>query len=615
MEHSLPKESTFTSDKIGLSNLLGSIHTGSIQLPDFQRGWVWDDEHIRDLIESISLSYPMGTIMLLEMGGKTTHFKPRAIDGAPEPKDEPEQLILDGQQRLTSLYQAIFSYGVVNTRDSRKKPIKRWYYIDMRKALSANGDRSDAIISLAEDRAVRNFRGDVQEDYDSSEKEYLNCLFPLNQVFNSSAWRHGFNEYWDHSPERVRLFDQFESEVIDRFKGYLVPVIFVKKNTPKEAVCQVFEKVNTGGVSLTVFELLTASFAAQNYSLREDWESRAGQLRKNRLLAAVQNTDFLQAIALLVTYTKQLEAVNRNEREENIPGISCKRKEILRLTVDDYKYWAGKVEKGFIEASRFLYRQYFFTQRDLPYRTQLVPLAAIFAWLGPALETDNAQTKLAQWFWCGILGELYGSSVESRFARDLPEVTGWIKTNQSLPKTIEDANFSPSRLYTLRTRNSAAYKGIHALLMRQGCLDFRTGLTMQEQAYFEDNIDIHHIFPYDWCEKNQIPAGQRDCIINKTPLSARSNRIIGGNAPSVYLEAIQKNAEIPAKRLDEILCSHLITPSHLRQNDFTAFFKLRETQLLDIIEKAMGKSMMREAASQPVDLEDYEGNETQEVFA
>ena len=615
MELPIPKESTFTSDKIGLSNLLASIHTGSIQLPDFQRGWVWDDEHIRDLIESISLSYPMGTIMLLEMGGKTTHFKPRAIDGAPEPKDEPEQLILDGQQRLTSLYQAIFSNGVVNTRDSRKKPIKRWYYIDMRKSLSSNGDRSDAIISLAEDRTVRNFRGEVQEDYSSSEKEYQHCLFPLNRVFNSSAWRHGFNEYWDHSSEKVRLFDQFESEVIDRFKGYLVPVIFVKKNTPKEAVCQVFEKVNTGGVSLTVFELLTASFDALNYSLRDDWEIRAGRLKKNRLLAAVQNTDFLQAIALLVTYTKQLDAIHRDENEENIPGISCKRKDILRLTVDDYQNWANKVEKGFGDAARFLYRQHFFDQRDLPYRTQLVPLAAIFTWLGSAAETDSAQSKLAQWFWCGILGELYGSSVESRFARDLPEVSTWIRTNQSLPKTIEDANFSPSRLYTLRTRNSAAYKGIHALLMRQGCLDLRTGVTMQEQAYFEDSVDIHHIFPYDWCEKNSIPTGQRDCIINKTPISARSNRMIGGNAPSVYLEAIQKNAEISATRMDEILRSHLIAPAFLREDNFSAFFTQRETSLLDIIEKAMGKSMMREAASQPIDMEDYEGKDAEETFA
>ena len=117
-------ESTFTSDKTSLQEILGLIHKGEIQLPDFQRGWVWDDEHIRDLIESISLAYPVGTVMLLEVGGRSVHFKPRPVDGAPAIDEEPEFLILDGQQRLTSLYHAIFSEEVVNTRDTRKKPIK-----------------------------------------------------------------------------------------------------------------------------------------------------------------------------------------------------------------------------------------------------------------------------------------------------------------------------------------------------------------------------------------------------------------------------------------------------------------------------------------------------------
>ena len=119
-------------------------------------------------------------------------------------------------------------------------------------------------------------------------------------------------------------------------------------------------------------------------------------------------------------------------------------------------------------------------------------------------KSDGAQKKLAQWYWCGVLGELFGSAVKTRFARDLPDIVDWVRTNNVLPKTVEDANFSPTRLYTLRTRNSAAYKGIHALLMRQGCLDFRTGQSIEEQLYFDDSVDIHHIFPYDWCEKTEL---------------------------------------------------------------------------------------------------------------
>jgi hypothetical protein len=606
-------ESTFTSDKTSLFELLGNIHSGKIQLPDFQRGWVWDDEHIRDLIESVSLSYPIGTIVLLETGSESVRFKPRGMDGAPQPKEKLEYLILDGQQRLTSLYHALFSEQVVSTKDSRKKPIRRWYYMDMRAALSLSVDRSDAIVSLAEERQVKNFRGEVEQDYSTKDKEYESGLFPLNQVFDSASWRRGFNAHWKHGAEKGELFDNFEKEVIDRFKSYLVPVIIVKKQTPKEAVCQVFEKVNTGGVNLTVFELLTATFAADDFGLRDDWAERARRFRERKVLTGVRNTDFLQAIALLVTYTKRLRALGQGTPEENAPGISCKRKEILRLTVDEYKEWADRADGGFLQAARFLRRQRIFDARDLPYRTQVVPLAAVLAWLERDAEPDGVQAKLAQWYYCGVLGELYGSAVESRFARDLPEIASWVCDDAPPPKTVKDANFIPNRLYTLRTRNSAAYKGIHALLMREGCLDFRTGQTIEEQIYFEDQIDIHHIFPRSWCDQNGVDTGRRDCIVNKTPLSARTNRIIGGNAPTVYIPSLQRTASIEDSRMDSILQSHVVDPASIRADDFEAFFRAREDALLSLIGQAMGKPVMRESVNPELQLEDdYEGLENQQ---
>jgi hypothetical protein len=609
-------KSTFTSDKMLLTELLGAIHTGEIQLPDFQRGWIWDDEHIRDLIESVSLSYPIGTIMLLETGGETVRFKPRKMAGAPAPQGEPEYLILDGQQRLTSLYRALYSEHVVETKNPRKKPIQRWYYIEMRAASQSNGDRSEAILSIPEDRRIKSFRGEVLEDYSSWDKEHQTCIFPLNQVFDSADWRRGFNKHWNHDAKQGELFDEFEREIIECFKAYLVPVIIVKKQTPKEAVCQVFEKVNTGGVNLTAFELLTATFAADDFSLRDDWDARQKRLRTYKALTQMPSTDFLQTIALLVTYARRIEAFERGELEDTAPGISCKRKDILRLTVDEYCAWADRVECGFTEAARFLHRQKIFSARDLPYRTQLVPLAAVLAWLAEKAEPDGAQTKLAQWYWCGVLGELYGSAAESRFARDLPEVVDWIVDNAALPRTIEDANFVPNRLYTLRTRNSAAYKGIHSLLMRNACLDFRTGRTIETQIYFDDRIDIHHIFPQKWCNDHRIKSARRDCIVNKTPIDAKTNRIIGGNAPSIYLPNLERIASIDEQRVDTILKSHAIVPTYLRKDDFEAFFAARETELLVLIEQAIGKPVVREAVDPELDLEqDYEGLEPEEELA
>src|SRR5262245_48138681 len=123
----------FDSTKESLQDLLRGVREGKTQLPDFQRGWVWDDEHIRSLLASVSMSYPIGAVMMLQTGNPDVRFKPRpAEDVSLAAPTEPERLILDGQQRLTSLFQALFMGQPVLTRDTRGKPLKRWYYVDIR---------------------------------------------------------------------------------------------------------------------------------------------------------------------------------------------------------------------------------------------------------------------------------------------------------------------------------------------------------------------------------------------------------------------------------------------------------------------------------------------------
>jgi len=592
---------TFDSTKESLLAMLKDIHQGKIQLPDFQRGWIWDDDHIMSLIASISLSYPIGTVMMLQTGNEDVHFKPRLVEGVilGDPP-EPERLVLDGQQRLTSFLQAIYSDRPVDTKDSRGAWLRRWYYIDIALAMKSNGDREEAIKSLPEDRKIINFRREVIADYSTPEKEYEAGLFPLSQVFSCADWRREYSKFWGWDSEKAKLFDEFEGDVVKRFEQYQVPLILMRKETPKDAVCQVFEKVNTGGVSLTVFELLTASYAADNFSLRDDWTERKRCLKEQKVLNRVESTDFLQTVTLLTTHAKRLESIANGVQPDNAPGISCKRREILRLSLDDYKNWAGLATRGFEKAARFLHSQKVFAARDIPYHTQLVPFAAIFTVLGDSADSDGVKAKLARWYWCGILGELYGAAVETRFARDLPEVIGWVSDGPE-PSTISDANFIPDRLYTLRTRNSAAYKGLHALLLRDGCLDFRTGDNIDEQLYFEDAIDIHHLFPQHWCKDNKIDMRRCDCIVNKTPISAKTNRIIGGNAPSIYLPRIQQSSGCDENRMEQILESHIVVPNYLRLDNFGTFFEARENALLDRIEQAMGKPVARVAVPQDFD--------------
>jgi hypothetical protein len=258
--------------------------------------------------------------------------------------------------------------------------------------------------------------------------------------------------------------------------------------------------------------------------------------------------------------------------------------------------------------------QRIFDARDLPYRTQMVPLAAIFTLLGDKADSDSIRSKIARWFWCGVFGELYGGAIETRFAKDLPELFAWINDGPE-PATIVDANFASNRLYSLRTRNSAAYKGIYALLIKDGGLDFRTGEEINLQMYFDDRIDIHHIFPQKYCRENNINPKQCDCVVNKTGISAKTNRIIGGNAPSEYITKLEKSIGIEDVRMDEILCSHVIEPELLRNDDFNAFFKIREEALLDRIQNAMGKPIAREAHEDGIEPEvtDFQENEDETV--
>lgn len=240
-------------------------------------------------------------------------------------------------------------------------------------------------------------------------------------------------------------------------------------------------------------------------------------------------------------------------------------------------------------SATFLAQEGIFTASDVPYRTQLVPLAAIRATLGAEIENHGTISSIRQWYRNGVLGELYGGAIETRFARDLEQIVDWVADDGPAPGTVTAASFNSSRLLTLRTRNSAAYKGLYALLMRNGALDWQKHKPMSLASFFDYRVDIHHIFPKAWCNKHDVDDARRESIVNKTAISFDTNRSIGGRAPSDYMMALEKKAGIPGGQLDEILATHAINAGALRTDDFDGFFDDRKRQLLDIIGIAMVK--------------------------
>jgi hypothetical protein len=603
--------STFQTNPFDLNKLLDDCHEGVLQLPDFQRSWVWDEDRIKSLIASISRAFPVGALMTLDTGG-TVDFKPRPVEGAPAKAKQtaPHSLLLDGQQRITSLYQVTLRGQVVETVTPKKKKVKRWFYIDIRKSLDPSVDREEAIIGVPEDRILRtDFGREEVLNLSTPECEYALLMYPVSKVFDWDKWQDGFDKHWrgdEHEGIREE-FRVFKRQILENFKYYRVPVIALDRSTSKEAVCVVFEKVNTGGKPLDAFELVTAMYAASGHELRKDWygdEVAKGRHRRfaetlrpagadSGILANVANTDFLQAISLFYTRDRRRTAEASGKQGKELPAVTGNRQALLNLPLAAYKQYETQVERGFERAAKFLHMLHIYRIFDLPYQSQIIPLAAILADIGEAWEHEANRAKLVQWYWNGVFGELYGSAVDTRIARDFMEVPAWLKSGPE-PSTVSETLFRADRLKTMRMRLSAAYKGVNALLMKEGAQDFRSGQKFDHTIFFGENVDIHHIFPQDWCKKQNIKADVYDSIINKTPLSYRTNRIIGGVSPSEYLAKLQKGdattPPITRDNLDSYLTSHLINPSLLYADQFEGFFSDRQKKLLALIEKATGKA-------------------------
>ena len=600
----------FDTTQEDLKDLMRGIDRGALQLPDFQRDWVWADADIRSLLASIGKGFPVGALLTLKRGGEVD-FKPRALAGAPDHGVNPDEFLLDGQQRLTSLFQATFGDAPVFTKNPKGEGVNRYYYIDIQRALDDYRDFEDAIDGVPEDRVrKKNFGKEVDLDLSTRELEYEQHMFPINTFFKGMEWLYEWRRYWDERGDSVaELAIRFQENILDHFTRYKMPVIRLDQSNSREAVCVIFEKVNVGGKKLDAFELLTAIYAANRFDLRQDWrgDPTTGEPGRRQRIRGVGNPrhvfkglsslDFLQACTVLHTRDRRLAAQQDGRERRELPTINCGRGSLLQLPVEAYRDYADAVEAGFIEAGRFLNRQKIFWESDVPYPPQVVILAAVFAIMGKAAQTAAALEKLDRWFWCGVLGETFGSSSESKIARDVPELIEWLRNAGDEPETVRGAYFHLERLENLTSRKSAAYKGLHALLMKSGSRDFITGHAADVMTVYQDNIDIHHIFPKKWCGDHGIDPALYNSVINKTALSASSNRIIGGEAPSYYLAKIVREKQMSEAQIDGILQTHGIDPSALKADDFERFWEERRQYLMQLAANAMGKEVIANAGA------------------
>lgn len=539
--HTLPR---------AMLQLLADLHSGQLALPDFQRTFVWAPDETRELLVSMIRSFPAGALLFLQ--GGSTSFKARAAEGAPSLLGRPSFLVLDGQQRLTSLYQAI--YGVGESR----------FFLDLG-ALLAGADI---------DQAVKVFSADRAAPLANIEAQARTLMMPLSAIrdFGTARWRDAVvPRRDDEDRERVRdLLREIEYACIDPLVKYAYPVTILPEGTSLEAVCTIFETLNRTGRPLTPFELISARAFAGGHSLHDLW-NRA--LERSPILGdfAIKPYYLLQCIALRL-------------------GLSCKRRSVISLPADDIaRGWDSAVDSMAAVLTFLRSECGVLTPKWLPYEPMLIPLTTVWnevaAAAGPA--HGAMRSKLKTWFWCASFTGEYESSSATLAERDAPALKDWLAGGGE-PEVVRAFQWSPDRWRTVTARQQGLYRATIALTLLQRPRDFHTGAPLTPELIEAGRIDDHHVFPRAYL-RNVGKGDEVDSVLNHCLIDRTTNILIGKRPPSDYLKEIR--AELGAT-LDDVLRSHRLptgADSPLTADDFEAFLQWRQQALSEALAEVSGK--------------------------
>ena len=509
-----------------------------LALPDFQRSFVWEPNGTRELIVSIIRGFPAGNLLFLRGGSKV--FLPRAVEEAPQlDGHEPQLLVLDGQQRLSSLYQAL--YGVGNHR----------FFVD----IGALMDGADI------ETAVKVFSANRAKQWATSAGQARSLMFPLARFNNYADWRDEIvdarHDLGEGSRKTLRSYlNRVETAIIKPILTYSFPTTTLSESTPTEAVCTIFETLNRTGIKLSVFELITARAFARGERLRERWDDA---LVKNPILDDFEIDPYyiLQTIALRADFVPRRGVVAAME---------------VSTIVD---HWDAAVA-GMANGITMLRDECgVLMPKWLPYAPMLPTLAAAWQWVHEAQGAASGarRLKLQRWFWCATFAGDYDNAPNSRAEADMPMLDAWLRGGDA-PPVVRDFEFNPAQWPTVTIRQRALYRATMALLLRHRPLDFHEAVPLTRTVIESTAVDDHHVFPRGYLQ--DIGLDNRiDTVLNHTLIDRETNIRIQKKAPSVYLAEIAD--ELP-NDLPRILQSHGLPAAPdgpLWENDFDAFLEWR----------------------------------------
>jgi hypothetical protein len=556
-----------------LKDLLAEIHNRTTVLPDFQRDFVWEPGATQELIVSIANNYPAGSILRVRDAKRV--FAAREFEGAPPLNGTKHTfLVLDGQQRLTSLYQAF--YGVGEHR----------YYLNLRKLIDGT-DFEEAIFHV---RATTKWVK-AREDFELQAKE---LLLPLSVLKGGAGgFLQWILEVTNPMPmeERTRLLSaltRINQDWIRVIDDYHFPVVTLSDKTEPDALCTIFETLNRTGVKLSVFELLTARFWPKDINLRALWDK------------ALVDHPVIEDYEVDPYYV--LQGISLASRK----APSCKRGDVLNLGAANITEWWDRVVRGLAAGLAILRDDCnVMLPKWLPYQTMLPPLAAVLARAErpKTPEVGVQREKLKRWFWCAVFGQAYESAPNSRSAKDVVEILPWL-AGGTPPEAVAAFRFDPRALRDVTPRQRSIYRGTICLILGRDARDFHTLAVITGKLMVDQGIDDHHVFPAAYLERQGVsPVRIRDCVLNRTLIDRTTNQMINDNAPSKYLARIRDTSGFP---FDSVLASHILpvgADSPFWRDDYEAFLAWRQERLWQEIQRVTGATV---AADLEADVKDVE---------
>lgn len=461
-----------------IASLLSDVTKGNIKIPVFQRDYVWEDEQIMSLLDSIYRGYPVGSILLWSTKERLNHERNVGGFRLPEtPEDYPVLYVLDGQQRLTTLYGVFHSDSDTDDRELAGRfsvcfsPAKEEF-------VHASVAPPDASINL------RNILDTTR-------------LLPELQRFSPA--------------DQAKI-----ASLTERFKDYEFPVVTIKDRSNQE-VCRVFQRINSSGTSLSTLELLAAWTWSDQFDLRNEIEALLERLA-DKGYEELGETQIMRCLASIVTDDIETDSLVDVEPDKLISGMSTL-KQAMAAAID------------FLESEIKIKNIVF-----VPFPIMLVPLVRFFA---DNLKPNADQRRgLCRWFWHCAFTQRYKAGTNTFVMEDLKHMQDLARGDnvfQTLKASIDPAIFKK----TWRI-NSTVAKAAICLLAQYDPRSFFSGapvnLGTTLAAY--NAREFHHIYPKAYLAAHGIPFHESNVIANVCMLTSHDNNTISDKDPRDYFSEI-----------------------------------------------------------------------------